>query len=206
MLISIDAPILQRYHRCQGLVNITKLEDFVREHDREVFGDRAGPDSPGGFSLLRRASPQVKLKIVNSFPSIAELHYHLDSLDITNRNRLRPQWDTYFMTLADLASQRSNCMKRRVGAILVRENRIVSTGYVQIALRALKLSSRSTVIMAPLVASKTAMKGGADIAIAHRQLMVPNVFAYMPKKMRFWKQEEIGLARTPLCIAIHVRV
>jgi dCMP deaminase len=129
MLISIDAPILQRYHRCQGLVNITKLEDFVREHDREVFGDRAGPDSPGGFSLLRRASPQVKLKIVNSFPSIAELHYHLDSLDITNRNRLRPQWDTYFMTLADLASQRSNCMKRRVGAILVRENRIVSTGY-----------------------------------------------------------------------------
>lgn len=33
-------------------------------------------------------------------------------------------------TLADLASQRSNCMKRRVGAILVRENRIVSTGYV----------------------------------------------------------------------------
>jgi dCMP deaminase len=206
MLISIDAPILQRYHRCQGLVNITTLEDFVREHDREVFGDRAGPDSPGGFSLLRRASPQVKLKIVNSFPSIAELHYHLDALDITNRNRLRPQWDTYFMTLADLASQRSNCMKRRVGAILVRENRIVSTGYVQIALRALKLSSRSTVIMAPLVASKTAMKGGADIAIAHLQLMVPNVFAYMPKKMRFWKQEEIGLARTPLCIAIHVRV
>jgi deoxycytidylate deaminase len=61
-------------------------------------------------------------------------------------------------TLADLASQRSNCMKRRVGAILVRENRIVSTGYVQIALWALKLSSRSTVITAPLVASKTAMK------------------------------------------------
>ncbi|KAG1795742.1 dCMP deaminase [Suillus plorans] len=96
MLISIDAPILQRYHR---------------------------------FSLLRRASPQVKLKIVNSFDSITELYHHLDSLDITNTNRLRPQWDTYFMTLADLASQRSNCMKRRVGAILVRENRIVSTGY-----------------------------------------------------------------------------
>ncbi|KAG2350779.1 dCMP deaminase [Suillus weaverae] len=101
MLISVDAPILQRYHRY----------------------------SPGGFSLLRRASPQVKLKIVNSFDSIAELHYHLDSLDIKNTDRLRPQWDTYFMTLADLASQRSNCMKRRVGAILVRENRIVSTGY-----------------------------------------------------------------------------
>ncbi|KAG2062268.1 hypothetical protein BDR06DRAFT_1027621 [Suillus hirtellus] len=129
MLISIDAPILQRYHRCHRLINIATLEDFVQAHDREVFGDRVGPHSPGGFSLLRRASPQVKLKIVNSFDSITELYHHLDSLDITNINRLRPQWDTYFMTLADLASQRSNCMKRRVGAILVRENRIVSTGY-----------------------------------------------------------------------------
>lgn len=46
------------------------------------------------------------------------------------------------------------------------------------------------------------MQGDADIAIAHRRLMVPNVFAYMPKKMRFWKQEEIGLARMLLCIAI----
>lgn len=129
MLISIDAPILQRYYRCRRLIDIATLEDFVREHDREVFGDNAEPDSRGGFSLLRRASPQVKLKIVNSFDSIGELYHHLDSLDITNTNRLRPQWDTYFMTLADLASQRSNCMKRRVGAILVRENRIVSTGY-----------------------------------------------------------------------------
>jgi dCMP deaminase len=73
------------------------LEDFVKEHDREVFGDRAGPNSSGGFSLLRRASAQVKLKIDNSFDSIAELHHYLDSLDITNTNRLRPQWDTYFM-------------------------------------------------------------------------------------------------------------
>ncbi|OJA19564.1 deoxycytidine monophosphate deaminase [Rhizopogon vesiculosus] len=106
------------------------LEDFVRDHDREVFGERSsGSHSPSRLSLLRRASPQVKLKIVNSFDSIAELHRHLDSLDITDTNRLRPQWDTYFMTLADLASQRSNCMKRRVGAILVRENRIVATGY-----------------------------------------------------------------------------
>lgn len=42
---------------------------------------------------------------------------------------LRPQWDTYFMLLASLASLRSNCMKRRVGAVLVRERRVVSTGY-----------------------------------------------------------------------------
>ncbi|KAK4050074.1 Deoxycytidine monophosphate (dCMP) deaminase [Microbotryomycetes sp. JL201] len=42
---------------------------------------------------------------------------------------LRPPWDIYFMRLADLASLRSNCMKRRVGAVLVRDHRVVSTGY-----------------------------------------------------------------------------
>lgn len=77
------------------------LEDFVREYDREVFGERSpGPDpttTGSKFSLLRRPSPQIKLKIINSFHSIAEFHRHLDSLDITDAQRLRPQWDTYFM-------------------------------------------------------------------------------------------------------------
>ncbi|KAF8846062.1 putative dCMP deaminase [Paxillus ammoniavirescens] len=81
---------------------------------------------------LRGINPFVKLNVINTFQSISELHCHLDLLDMASSERLRPQWDTYFMawnTLADLASQRSNCMKRRVGAILVRENRIVATGY-----------------------------------------------------------------------------
>ena len=33
------------------------------------------------------------------------------------------------MTLASLAAQRSNCMKRRVGCVLVSNNRVISTGY-----------------------------------------------------------------------------
>lgn len=54
----------------------------------------------------------------------------LDSLSIPAlATLLRPPWDNYFMLLASLASLRSNCMKRRVGAVLVREKRVVSTGY-----------------------------------------------------------------------------
>ncbi|KAM0754942.1 hypothetical protein T439DRAFT_284668 [Meredithblackwellia eburnea MCA 4105] len=45
------------------------------------------------------------------------------------QDALRPPWDVYFMRLAQLASLRSNCMKRRVGAVIVREKRVVSTGY-----------------------------------------------------------------------------
>ncbi|KAM0684243.1 Deoxycytidine monophosphate (dCMP) deaminase [Mitosporidium daphniae] len=47
------------------------------------------------------------------------------------RKNTRPSWDAYFMKIAKLVGQRSNCMKRRVGAILVsrKSHRIISTGY-----------------------------------------------------------------------------
>jgi dCMP deaminase len=41
----------------------------------------------------------------------------------------KPGWDEYFMSIAKVVSTRSNCMKRHIGAIIVRDKRIVSTGY-----------------------------------------------------------------------------
>ncbi len=41
----------------------------------------------------------------------------------------RPGWDEYFLQLAGLVASRSTCLRRQVGAILVRDDRIISTGY-----------------------------------------------------------------------------
>jgi dCMP deaminase len=41
----------------------------------------------------------------------------------------RPDWDTYFLDIVDLVSRRSTCCRRAVGAGLVRERRILATGY-----------------------------------------------------------------------------
>ena len=41
----------------------------------------------------------------------------------------RPNWDEYFLELADLVASRSTCIRRQVGAVLVRNERIISTGY-----------------------------------------------------------------------------
>lgn len=41
----------------------------------------------------------------------------------------RISWDEYFMKLADLASERSTCERRKVGAVIVKNNQILSTGY-----------------------------------------------------------------------------
>ncbi len=41
----------------------------------------------------------------------------------------RPDWDTYFMDIAHVVSSRGNCSRRRVAAIIVKDRRIISTGY-----------------------------------------------------------------------------
>jgi len=46
-----------------------------------------------------------------------------------NQHFERPDWDEYFMLQAELAKLRSNCMTRHVGAVIVRNNRQIATGY-----------------------------------------------------------------------------
>lgn len=41
----------------------------------------------------------------------------------------RPSWKSYFMDIATLVSKRSTCTRRAVGAVIVKEKRVLSTGY-----------------------------------------------------------------------------
>ena len=41
----------------------------------------------------------------------------------------RPSWDEYFLGIADLVSKRSTCLRRSVGTVLVKDKRILATGY-----------------------------------------------------------------------------
>ena len=41
----------------------------------------------------------------------------------------RPSWDTYFIQIAHLVATRATCPRRSVGAVIVRDKRILATGY-----------------------------------------------------------------------------
>jgi dCMP deaminase len=41
----------------------------------------------------------------------------------------RPSWEEYFMEIARLVARRSTCLRRRVGAVLVKDKNILATGY-----------------------------------------------------------------------------
>jgi len=42
---------------------------------------------------------------------------------------VRPDWDNYFMAIASVVATRSTCLRRKVGAVIVRDRQIISTGY-----------------------------------------------------------------------------
>jgi dCMP deaminase len=41
----------------------------------------------------------------------------------------RPSWDEYFMEITHLVARRSTCLRRKVGAVLVKDKNILATGY-----------------------------------------------------------------------------
>jgi len=41
----------------------------------------------------------------------------------------RPSWDEYFMAITDQVGQRSTCTRRHIGAVIVKDKRILATGY-----------------------------------------------------------------------------
>ncbi len=41
----------------------------------------------------------------------------------------RPSWDSYFMDIARVVASRSTCLRRQVGAVMVKERRLLTTGY-----------------------------------------------------------------------------
>ena len=42
---------------------------------------------------------------------------------------MRPTWDKYFMEIAEIVKKRSTCIRRQVGAVIVKDKQILATGY-----------------------------------------------------------------------------
>ncbi len=43
--------------------------------------------------------------------------------------KVRPSWDEYFMDIVSLVARRSTCLRRNVGAVVVKDKRLLTTGY-----------------------------------------------------------------------------
>ncbi|KAI8099818.1 cytidine deaminase-like protein [Halteromyces radiatus] len=130
LLVSLNAPIFMRYQRSMERGDdIQDLETFIKNDDRTLFKISSMDEEINQGTPLQTLMTLSDVTITNAFKDICSLYTSLKQYDLLNMERLRPSWDTYFMHLSDLAARRSNCMKRRVGCILVKDSRVIATGY-----------------------------------------------------------------------------
>ncbi len=61
--------------------------------------------------------------------NVKSKEYANDNLEPPIQGYGRPGWHEYFMSIARLVATRSTCLRRKVGAILVKDKRILGTGY-----------------------------------------------------------------------------
>jgi len=68
--------------------------------------------------------------VVENNDTVEALHHKI-LLVVQNisRTAYRPDWDEYFMSIAKTVALRSNCIKRKVAAVIVKDKRLISTGY-----------------------------------------------------------------------------
>ncbi|KAJ5585353.1 Cytidine deaminase [Penicillium hispanicum] len=104
LLVSVDAPVSLRWKRFSDRcwrrqLDPPDLEKFVLWNDRNLY-----EKDIGRVYLTDRA----QVRLFNSSSSLDEFHEALQKLDLADEQRLRPNWDQYFMQLASLAAQRSN--------------------------------------------------------------------------------------------------
>jgi len=97
------------------------------EELHSLEGRELGSQDPNAQQLL--AVRDMADLTVRNDGSIEELRRALHEILADNLFFERPSWDEYFISIARVVASRSNCVKRRVGAVIAVDRRIISTGY-----------------------------------------------------------------------------
>ena len=124
-LVWIDAKLETRFERMQirgrsgDPKTIAKLEEL---ENRE-----RGSDDPNA-QQLDAVQAEAGFTLVND-STIEEFQEQIQAWVRQNLAFSRPGWDQYFMDIARTVASRSNCVKRKVAAVVTIDRRIISTGY-----------------------------------------------------------------------------
>lgn len=94
---------------------------------RWLEGRERGSDDPSAQQL--DAVRQLADFTLENDGTVEELHQKIQSVLERSYFFERPSWDEYFMSIARVVASRSNCVKRKVAAVITKDRRIISTGY-----------------------------------------------------------------------------
>jgi len=125
-LLRIQAPDRLRFER---------LRQRGRENDPKVWEDFLELEAKESKSEVKtnqqldQTIALADIQVDNNGP-LKEMHDKVKQILVQlAQNAPRPSWDEYFMNIAKVTALRSNCMKRKVAALIVKDKRVISTGY-----------------------------------------------------------------------------
>ena len=130
LLLSIEASPEVRFKRIKAR---NRENDPQTIDEFKMVEERESQNSNPVFQNLSACREMADVHLENN-SSLEMLFQEVDKalagfLDLYRRRVKRIDWDTYFMNIAGVVASRSNCIKRKVAAVIVKDKRIISTGY-----------------------------------------------------------------------------
>jgi len=126
--IYITAPAEMRFERMHSRARESDPQTFEAF---KVIEEMELKNAEKSKQNLLETFDMADRKVIND-SSVEALHEKVDLLLAglsAEFKSTRPTWDEYFMSIAKQVASRSNCMKRKVAAIIVKDKRLISTGY-----------------------------------------------------------------------------
>lgn len=123
-LIAIDAPAELRFLRATSrkrVENADNLDEFIGMENREKSLDI---NHQNITECIRMAD--FTLQNDNGLES---LYRSIDQIINKLEGGMRPTWDEYFLKMAFLVAERSTCLRHHVGAIIIQDRHVLTTGY-----------------------------------------------------------------------------
>lgn len=121
--------------RAEPEIRFERIRARAREGDPSTFEAFAALEQQESTSLQAEGQNLTATEALadHALPnneSLEQFHESLAALVPKLMSTMkRPGWDEYFMKMAQVASLRSNCAKRKVAAVIVRDKRVITTGY-----------------------------------------------------------------------------
>ncbi len=123
-LVAVDAPAELRFQRAMARnrpENVSSLAEFLAIEQQE----RTDKLSQQNISACMA---MADFHVTND-GDLDQLHRQIDDVLEQISRRVRPSWDEYFLKMAFLVAERSTCLRHHVGAIIVKDRHVLTTGY-----------------------------------------------------------------------------
>jgi len=125
-LLNITAPSKVRFER---LKTRGRENDPKTEKDFKQLEAKEGKSKTASDQQLDETLKLADYQIENA-STLETLHQKvIETINQIAQKKKRPDWDHYFLEIAKVVALRSNCIKRKVAAVIVKDKRIISTGY-----------------------------------------------------------------------------